>query len=322
MDNISVIIPVYNTVEYLNQCLESVCSQTYPYLEIICIDDGSTDGSEKIVDNFAEKDSRVIAIHQKNGGESNARNVGLKRANGNYIAFVDCDDWIESDMYQQMIKIMHSEDVDIVSGSWISESENNSIAITNKKAIDVGKFNREKLLRYVYERDSYKGFAYMWNKLYRKKLFYDTKGNLILFDENLLLGGDVLYLAHLILNAESAIYLNRPFYHYRQRENSGCHTKDIDKRQDWLKAYIKLIELFNTNKINNNILNLVKRFFAYHCSNVAELAYLQKNESVLKKCQELMRQYEDIYKLLNYNDIERIQRYNEILQYSLHNIDF
>lgn len=319
MDNISVIIPVYNTAEYLNQCLESVCRQTYPHLEIICIDDGSTDGSEKIVDLFAKKDSRFVVIHQKNSGESNARNVGLKRANGNYIAFVDCDDWIEPDMYQQMVNVMRSESVDIVSGSWISESGNNSIAITNKKPVEDGKFNRERMLKYVYERDSYKGFAYIWNKLYRKKIFYDTNGNLILFDENLLLGGDVLYLAQLILNMENAIYLNHPFYHYRQRESSGCHTKNIDKRQDWLKAYIKLIELFNKNRINDDILNLVKRFLAYHCSNVAELAYLQKNEDVLIKCQELMRQYEEIYKLLNCDDRERIRRYNEILDYSLHN---
>ena len=86
---VSVIIPVYNTLNYLNRCLESVVSQTYQNMEIICIDDGSTDGSEKIVDEFAAKDKRIIAIHQKNRGESNARNTGLRTATGDYIGFMD-----------------------------------------------------------------------------------------------------------------------------------------------------------------------------------------------------------------------------------------
>ena len=318
MDTISIIIPVYNTIQYINQCLESVCNQTYPHLEIICIDDGSTDGSEKIIDNFAKSDNRIITIHQENHGESNARNIGLKKATGEYIAFLDCDDWIELDMYQKMVNTMQSEDVDIVAGNWFSETQNNSYVVTNNKNVDIGKFNREKLLVYIYERDEYKSFAYMWNKLYKKKLFYNKENNLILFDENLRLGGDVLYLAQLVLNSNNAIYLDQPFYHYRQREDSGCHTKDLSKRQDWLTAYMKLIELFKTENINNNILNFVKRFLAYHCSNVAELAYIQKNKTVLLSCQELMKQYEKIYKQLNYNNESRLIRYNNILQYSLH----
>ena len=97
---ISVILPVYNVQQYLEKCIESVVNQTYKNLEIILIDDGSTDMSGKICDEFAEKDGRIKVIHSKNGGVSAARNIGLDIATGEYIGFVDSDDWIESQMYE------------------------------------------------------------------------------------------------------------------------------------------------------------------------------------------------------------------------------
>lgn len=100
MKKISVIIPVYNTRKELARCLESICGQAYRALEIICVDDGSTDGSGEMIDEFAKQDDRIIVIHKTNSGESNARNTGLKIATGEYIAFCDCDDWIDEDMYE------------------------------------------------------------------------------------------------------------------------------------------------------------------------------------------------------------------------------
>ena len=90
---VSIIIPVYNTAQYLRKCLDSAKNQTYENLEIICVDDGSTDGSEKIVDEYLD-DDRFVIIHKENGGESSARNTGLLKCTGNYIGFMDCDDWI------------------------------------------------------------------------------------------------------------------------------------------------------------------------------------------------------------------------------------
>ena len=94
---VSIIIPIYNTASYLRKCLDSAKNQTYTNLEIICVDDGSTDGSEKIVDEYLD-DERFVIIHKENGGESSARNTGLLKSTGDYIGFMDCDDWIEKDM--------------------------------------------------------------------------------------------------------------------------------------------------------------------------------------------------------------------------------
>lgn len=122
MKKISVIVPVYNTKNELPRCLESIINQTYSNMEIICIDDGSTDGSGEIVDAFAGRDKRIKVLHKANGGESSARNAGLKMAEGQYIAFCDCDDWIDREMYEVLAETLEKENVDLAAGSWYKES--------------------------------------------------------------------------------------------------------------------------------------------------------------------------------------------------------
>lgn len=317
MNKISIIIPIYNTVDYLERCLTSVCNQTYRNLEIICIDDGSTDGSEKILDRYAQKDNRIIAIHQINAGESNARNTGLKIMSGECVAFLDCDDWIELDMYEILIKKMEEENVDLVASSWFKDTNAYSIAIKNEFLVGEETFGREQLLLYLYKRDSYRGFTYMWNKLYKRKLFFDKNKKLILFDEELELGGDVLYLARLALNTKNACYVDKSYYHYFQRNDSGCHTTNLKKRLDWIKAYIKIIDYINKEKINTESLLWIKRFLAYHCSNVAELAYEQKEAVVLKQCQNIMREYQKEYIQTNLQYNDRLLRFQKLMEHKL-----
>jgi len=310
---ISIIIPIYNTKDYLKRCLQSVCSQTYRWLEIICVDDGSTDGSEIILDQFAERDKRIRVVHKKNGGESSARNIGLRMMSGAYVGFIDCDDWIEADMYETLVSAMVSNRVDIAASAWYKDTDIVSEKIQNQLPIIEGTFDREALLNYIYKRDYYRGFTYMWNKLYHRSLFYDEKGKLILFDEDLELGGDVLYLGRLALNAANALYIDRAFYHYYQRDGSGCHTENLKKREDWLEAYKRLVDYIEKNRIETQALIWIKRFLAYHSSNVAEMAYQQGNDLVLKRCQEIMRQYEKEYSETNKGIGGRIERYFSIM---------
>ena len=103
-DSISIIVPVYNVEKYLEKCIDSILNQSYQNLEIILIDDGSTDNSGSICDEYKKKDQRVQVIHQKNQGQSSARNAGLNIAKGSYIGFVDSDDWIEQNMYEKLYK--------------------------------------------------------------------------------------------------------------------------------------------------------------------------------------------------------------------------
>lgn len=315
MKKVSLIIPVYNTAEYLEECLYSACRQTYPNMEIICVDDGSTDGSGRIVDEFACKYENVIAIHKENSGESSARNIGLKACSGDYIGFMDCDDWIDLDMYEKLADAMERFDTDMAASSWYKEEISKTYEVENKYPVVQGVFGQEQLLKYVYERDAYQGFAYMWNKLYKKELLQNSIGDLLLFDEKLKLGGDVLYLAQLLLHTKTAIYLDKPFYHYRQRTDSGSHAIDLQRRMDWLTSYEIVIEIFNEKGIKQEIMNLVKRFLVYHSSNAAQIAYEQKCWNELMLCQKIMKQYQYEYECTNRNYQDRIKRFQKILEY-------
>lgn len=314
---ISVILPVYNTKDYLAKCLDSILGQTYTNLEIICIDDGSTDGSGRILDEYAERDGRIKAVHQKNGGESNARNRGLQMMTGRYVGFMDCDDWIEPAMYEELVSAALVTGADLIASTWYYDTEKESIKTINQRPVSQEVFGREELLNYLYKRDYYRGFAYMWNKLYRRELFYDPNKELMLFDEDLVLGGDVLYLAKLALRTRSAFYIDKAFYHYIQRDASGCHTQDLKRREDWLLAYKRMITYMNMEGGCRNILPWIKRFLAYHSSNLAEMAYGQNNVEVLERCQRLMRQYEKEYCSTNREYPDRLERYDRILKYGL-----
>ena len=314
---ISVILPIYNTKLYLPKCIESLLNQTYKNIEVIGIDDGSTDGSELILDKYAKEDSRIKVIHKENGGESSARNAGLRAMSGQYVGFMDCDDWIESDMYEKLLSHIINNQVDIVASSWYCDRANSSEKIQNRLPVLEEAFGRDKLLNYLYKRDDYRGFAYMWNKLYRRELFYDTNHILMTFDEDLMLGGDVLYLGKLAMNAKSAFYCREAFYHYNQRETSGCHTENLAKREDWLEAYRRLIVYIENAQSEINILPWIKRFMVYHSSNVAEMAYGQGNREVLGHCQKIMAQYREEYLTTNQQYPDRTERYKKILEYAL-----
>ena len=111
---LSIIVPVYQAGKYLEKCIKSILDQTFTDFELILVDDGSNDGSEKICDDYAKKDARIKVIHQKNQGVSSARNAGMNCAEGDYIAFVDADDWIETDMFEQCMDAMEQHKVDII----------------------------------------------------------------------------------------------------------------------------------------------------------------------------------------------------------------
>lgn len=317
---ISIIIPVYNTVNYLERCLESAVSQTYQNLEIICVDDGSTDGSGKIVDEFAARDNRVIAIHQINQGESNARNTGLRVAVGDYIGFMDCDDWIEPDMYECLAKALEEEDADMAIAGFYREFEDagkQRITVQNEKLVEPKAFDGEQLLRYLYERDAYRTFAYIWDKLYKREVIYNAPEGMILFDESMKLGGDVLYLAQCALNTKRAVYVDRTFYHYLQRDVSGCHLPDLTRKQDNIRAYRIVQKKFKEHNVEPLVMDFIKRILVYHSTYMAELAYELKDKGVLEEAQALMREYEKEYRRLNADKTEWIKRFEEILQYKV-----
>ena len=309
---ISVIIPVYNQKELFKQCIESVCNQTYTALEIICVDDGSTDGVSEYLDYVSKEDKRIKVFHQTNQGESRARNVALKHATGEYITFVDCDDWIDAEMYEILIREAIDNDLDIAASSWYKECKDNGGPVTNKKEVFAGVIGHEEFLRYVYMRDSYQGIAYMWNKIYKRETLVDERG-LREFDESKKLGGDVIYLAQAILHAKKIMYIDKPFYHYRIRENSGSHTKLSSSMKDWVESYEYTIKLLKENNIPSLTIDYAKRFLAYHAMEGLKVAIENSDEQEIDYFLKKMNDNKEVYYSLNTDRPERIREYSDLL---------
>ena len=213
---ISVIIPVYKVEDYLPKCLDSVINQTYKNLEIILVDDGSPDNCGAICDNYAKMDSRIKVIHQKNMGLAEARNSGLKIATGNYIAFVDSDDWIENDTYEIMISNIVKFKADlIVCGLWVHHP-NGDIEKQEGLGTGVEELSQEEFLCKLVSMQDGTGFA--WNKIYSKNRLGKLK---FLISDGC--SEDIRFNYRFSKNAKKILYLHEAKYHYERRE--GAITK-------------------------------------------------------------------------------------------------
>ena len=216
---ISVVVPVYNVELYLRQCLDSIINQSYSNLEIILVDDGSQDQSLKICEDFASKDSRIKVIHQKNAGVSVARNKGIEAATGEYITFLDSDDWIEKEMYKEMMRItIQHQDVDIVMCDVLNVKNNN----TEKITVDIrnGFYSRQDIIKELYptlivaENLGRLPIVSTCICLFKKSLLENNK---IQFDASIRYSEDYLFMAKVMLHARSFYYLKEVFlYYYRQ----------------------------------------------------------------------------------------------------------
>ena len=218
---ISVIIPVYNVEKYLRKCIESVVGQTYKNLEIILVDDGSTDNSSKICDDFAAKDDRIVIIHQPNAGLSSARNLGLDIMKGDYVSFVDSDDWIEKDMFATLLTILKEEDADIAICSyyWVVEDRCFPIDDSGKKVI----YNRENALRELFRDKVIRN--YVCDKFYKREVFEGIRFPVGRFYE------DIAIIYKLFDKIDKLVSVGIPKYYYR------IHDDSIVAKEDPIKGY-------------------------------------------------------------------------------------
>lgn len=164
---LSIIVPVYKVEKYLRQCLDSIVNQTYENLEIILIDDGSPDNCGKICDEYAQRDNRIKVIHKENGGLSSARNIGTQIAKGEYITYVDSDDWLDKNMYSELISALEKYNLDMVRcEAYTSDGINKEIILPKEEYKNKIFYDKEILYRYFDE------FLckVVWNAVYKKKL--------------------------------------------------------------------------------------------------------------------------------------------------------
>lgn len=211
---ISIIVPVYMVEKYLKQCIESILGQTFQEFELLLIDDGSTDTCGEICDEYQRIDSRVKVWHQINKGVSAARNLGLQNAQGEYIAFVDSDDWLEPNMYEVLYEDMQNNQADIsICNHSFNYDDNRSIARYKESRNFL--FNSKDALKSMLEG---RLFAWtLWNMLYKRSLFNGLK-----FDEKISIGEDLLICFELFKRSNRISYNHEVKYHYRQRDNSAC----------------------------------------------------------------------------------------------------
>lgn len=225
---VSIIVPIYKVEAYLKKCIDSIIKQTYKNLEIILVDDGSPDNCGKICDEFAIKDNRIKVIHKQNGGLSDARNAGLNIATGDYLYFVDSDDWISSNAIEVLISYFESNlDVDIVAGSSVDVHEYNGEILETSYSIPLGtisQLNKIEALKHNLQN----GWA-AWNKLYKKELFKDIRFPKGKINE------DEAVMPHIISLCEKVIIVGQPTYYYFLRPESITTSSFNIKKLDWCK---------------------------------------------------------------------------------------
>lgn len=227
---ISVVITIYNVEKYMDACIESVVNQTYKSLEIILVDDGSTDESGSKCEEWGAKDSRVRVIHKNNGGTVSARKAGVRSANGDYIGYVDGDDWIDLDMFEQMADFGFHENVDIISVENIREYSDGRQQIEHIR-LEEGIYRDEefesKILKNILDLELFFQWnipMHGWQHLYKRNLLIK---NQMLIDNGIRRGEDMLAAVSCYVDAESAALLKRPLYHYRQSVQSARGTAAV-----------------------------------------------------------------------------------------------
>lgn len=265
---ISIIIPVYNISDYLDRCISSVLKQSYKNLEIILVDDGSTDNSGEICDNYKKEDKRIKVIHKENGGVSSARNTGLENANGEYVAFIDGDDYIEEDYFKILIDNIKKYNCDISCCNLVTVETNGK---RNKE------FNASKIYdaKYIIENYFFNNFIKTimygpYNKLYKREII----GNIRF--KNYKYAEDVLFVFEVLMNTKKVYYDQYDGYYYMHRENSAMKSNFTMNKFDYVDAAreIKSICLLN----NLNIIEDVCKWEYHHTLVTIRQALLNRNK--------------------------------------------
>lgn len=212
---VSVIVPVYNVKEYLNRCLESLINQTYRNLEIILIDDGSTDGSDSLCDKWSSNDSRIKVIHSENHGVSHARNLGLNQASGDLISFIDSDDWVDRDWYKKLVKEMVRSQTDVCVGAFVRDDGISQWVDLNKGMPQI--LTHIDAIKELFKTDKTRLFGWhLCDKLYNRKILTGIRLN-----ESIAMAEDMLFCFEAVYKSSKVSYYPTFGYHYRVRQGSA-----------------------------------------------------------------------------------------------------
>ncbi len=281
---VSVIIPVYNVEKYLDKCVESVLNQTYNNLEIILVDDGSTDNCPGKCDEWANKDKRIKVIHKQNGGASDAKNVGLDNMTGEILMFLDADDYLTLDTIEILLNLMIKHNADVSCGTYIKVDENYS---------PLSKSNDKELIC-VYENDNKFDFliehgiecVVAWGKLYRKNVFNKLKYPFGKINE------DEFVVHQYIERAEKIVYINKPIYFYLQRKTSTMGNGFSKKSLEAFEALKERIDFFKSKNVS---LKYLKFAYGSYLRDIVNFYFKSENNSEINKL--VLEEFENFKKL-------------------------
>ena len=254
--DVSVIIPVYNTEQYLANCVDSVLQQHGVSLEIILVDDGSTDSSPSICDKYAEENDNITAIHIQNSGPATAKNKGLKLAQGNYIALTDSDDRMEPLMLHKMVSAGYEHDADIICCNYKQIDEQGNVShlnSTNKQYI----LNHEEGLIHFFSKN--KIYSQCWTKLYKRQLLVEHH---IENDSGLRTDEDFIFNIRVFTKAHITVIVDEPLYEYTHRENSLAHAYFKKNISQYIDNRIKRVEV--TQNAVNSESDIIKHWSMVH----------------------------------------------------------
>ena len=309
---ISIIVPVYNVAEYIGKCIESILGQTYENIELICVNDGSTDSSLEILKSYEKSDSRVVVIDKKNEGVSSARNDGIAKSTGEYVMFVDGDDWIDPDMCRRMIDAEQRTNADTVICCYMKEYPNSSIPVYlfDKDILFSGCEFKDKIYRRLFglkgeelkHPELADSLVPVWAKLFKRRYIKTVK-----FVDLTLIGTaeDLVFLVEAYKSCGSAFYLNVPLYHYRR--NAGSVTSVykpglFEKREYMFEMLSNIIE---KNNLSSEFAKALSNRVALNIIGLG-LNVCSSDEDIFKKAKSLKKildnkRYRDSFEKLDFS---------------------
>lgn len=297
MAEISIIVPVYQVEKYIRQCVDSILAQTFTDFELILVDDGSTDNSGKICDEYAQKDKRITTLHKENGGLSDARNYGLDQADGKYFMFVDSDDYIAPDMAECLHKAIIKENADIVACNFCCVSENGEtdFSTENKAEILSGSeifYNRKNERNYGF-------WTVAWNKLYKSETFKNIKFRFGKYHEDEFWANDI-YRFNI-----KVVAISESLYYYRQRNDSIMGNSDIAKCFDIIEAFQERTAVYlKKEKYSSQAYKVLIYSLEYLC----ESKKLIKNEDDKKHFIQVEKLTKDIINELKKRKLSKLKK--------------
>lgn len=298
---LSVVVPVYNVEKYLPECLDSLINQTYKNIQIICVNDGSTDNSLEVLNRYKEKDNRIIVVDKQNGGVSSARNAGIESSNGDYITFIDADDYVDLDAYKNCVNIINRNNADMLAFGFISEPSHESYTpfVTDKLYDPLGCLENEF--------DTYCSVCY---KVIRRSILVDEN---IRFFEDVSYGEDDLFSKMVMPNAKVVVGCSNAYYHYVSRGTPTEVKYPVEKKlvsavnrcnhlvnyyidKDFKISYDLLLKhclSITFERINSLDDDLKKQYYSRKVLDILDEDLLPKIENISKEDSDMISQLRD-----------------------------